>query len=64
MTVAEIDALAQQIADDLFVTGAGEQADRLVLWGAADDRNLGGWSKRAVVDRVRKLLLHATGATR
>jgi hypothetical protein len=63
MSVAKIDALARLIADDLFVNGSGDQADRLVLWVDADERNLGGWAKRAVVDRVRTHLRRAVGAT-
>jgi hypothetical protein len=43
--------VAETIADELFVNGFGEQADRLVLLDDAG-RNLGGWSKTAVVDRI------------
>ena len=56
MTRAEMDVIAERIADDLFVDAAGEEADRLVLWIDADERNLGGWCKRAVADRVRAVL--------
>lgn len=48
--------IAQAIADDLFVNGEGKQADRLVLWVDASERNLGGWAKVAVIDRIVKRL--------
>jgi hypothetical protein len=44
--------IAQVIADDLFTNHEGAQADRLVLWVDADERNLGGWAKRVVIDRI------------
>lgn len=47
--------LAEQIADELFVNGFGERAERLVLLDDAG-RNLGGWSKTAVVDRITACL--------
>jgi len=62
MTVAEIDAITQHIVDDLFVNGFGEHADRLVMTKDSDpQRPLGGWSKRAVLQRVREALLCLTG---
>jgi hypothetical protein len=48
--------IAQLIADDLFMNHVGEQADRLVLWMDADERNLGGWAKRVVIDRIVAVL--------
>ena len=54
--------IAQQIADDLFVNGQGEQADRLVLTVDSTrsppqrERNLGGLAKLVVIDRIEKHL--------
>lgn len=64
MTRVKARALAQAIADDLFVAGDGEHADRLVLWVDADERNLGGWSKRAVIDRIEQQFLASAGVDR
>jgi len=58
---------AKQFVDDLFRNGAGEEADRLLLIqdGAfmapdiAKPRDLGGWCKAAVLDRVNALLAQA-----
>ena len=43
--------IAQRIVDYLFANGQGEQAERLVLT-SGDNKNLGGWSKRPVVDVI------------
>jgi hypothetical protein len=43
--------VAQWIADYLFVNGQGQEADRLVLT-TKEGKDLGGWCKRAVVDRI------------
>jgi hypothetical protein len=51
--------IATAIVDDLFTNGAGEAADRLVMIQELEGgrrRDLGGWSKVAVQDRVAKLL--------
>lgn len=52
--------LAKAITSDLFVNGAGETADRLVMvkdqvFGEKriPEKNLGGWCSQAVIDRVR-----------
>jgi len=47
---------AAAIVRELFTNGAGESADRLVLT-SGDGKYLGGWSPRAVNDRVRAILL-------
>lgn len=52
MTPKHARALAKAIADDLFVNGAGEHADRLVLWVDATGRNLGGLAKVVVIERL------------
>jgi len=52
--------IARAIADDLFVNGRGEKADRLVLWVDADERNLGGWAHVAVVTRIVNILKRMT----
>ena len=50
--------IARMIADDLFANGAGELAERLVLTvDGPPKRNLGGWSKAAVITRITSLLL-------
>ena len=43
--------LAERIVEQLFVNGQGKEAERLVLM-SCDNKNLGGWSKRAVVDVI------------
>jgi hypothetical protein len=43
--------VVKRIVDDLFVNGNGDKAERLVLT-SSDGRNLGGWSKDAVVARI------------
>jgi hypothetical protein len=47
--------LAHEIAGVLFVNGAGEQADRLVL-ELPGKRAGGGWCYQAVVDRAKEVL--------
>jgi len=47
--------LAERIVRDLFTTGLGERATRLVLIDV-NDRNLGGWSERAMTDRIARAL--------
>lgn len=48
--------VAKRIARDLFTNGAKEHAVGLRLL-LDDGKNGGGWSERAVVDRVRAILL-------
>jgi hypothetical protein len=51
--------LAVAIADELFVNGFNEAAERLVLAVDLPDgqiKNLGGWSWAAVVQRVERHL--------
>jgi hypothetical protein len=54
--------LAEQIADDLFTNGEGKPADRLVLT-VNGRRDLGGWSRGAVIDRVVAILKRARSTT-
>lgn len=57
MNERQMRELAETIADDLFINGAGDEADRLVLTiDKPTERNLGGWSRRAVTERVIKAL--------
>jgi hypothetical protein len=42
---------ARKIVADLFVNGNGDEAHRLVLM-TADGRDLGGWCRQSVVDRI------------
>lgn len=48
--------LPAAVAERLFVNGAGEKADRLCLFDSVVSRNLGGWCKAAVEDRVRQII--------
>jgi hypothetical protein len=53
----DTEALAKQIAHDLFVNGQGQCAQRLVLTiDGPPTRNLGGWSEEAMADRIEDLL--------
>jgi hypothetical protein len=54
MSKQEAIAIATKIADELFRNGSGQKADRLVL--VQGDRDLGGWCKAAVIDRIEKEL--------
>ena len=49
------DKLAHAITDYLFRNGLGEEATHLKLY--TDMNCLGGWSKSAATDRVRRILL-------
>jgi hypothetical protein len=54
---ANVVTLATAIARVLFTNGRGEVADRLVMIvDAPTPRDLGGWSERAVVDRIVRVL--------
>lgn len=47
----------QTLVDALFTNGSGEKADRLVLTvDSTPKRDLGGWCRGAVVDRLREAL--------
>lgn len=49
--------LAEEIAGSLFVNGAGQHAERLVLTvDGPPERDLGGWSLTAAVDVIEKAL--------
>lgn len=54
-------ALARQIAERLFINGAGEKADRLMLVDE-DDKDLGGWCEGAVVDQAASAIEEFFGA--
>jgi hypothetical protein len=41
-----------KFVDDLFIAGNGEQAERLMLWRDSDRRDLGGWCRDAIADRL------------
>lgn len=47
--------IAMEIATDLFTNGGGEKADRLVMIQHSET-DIGGWSQRAVEDRVADIL--------
>ncbi len=53
-----------QFVDGLFVNGSGQKADRLVL--VADgppSRDLGGWCKQAIADRLMVALASLPNGT-
>jgi len=52
---AIIHKLAKKIADDLFTSGSGEKAIRLVL-KLNDIDNAGGWCESAAIDRIEAIL--------
>jgi hypothetical protein len=52
--------LARRIAKDLFTTGAGHRCERLVLT-FPDGTNGGGWSERALADKIERELIAAGG---
>jgi hypothetical protein len=48
---------ARALCADLFTTGGGVKADRLVLWGDVNSmsqggRDLGGWGRRPFTDKL------------
>ncbi len=50
--------ILEAVVADLFVNGFGEQADRLVLTqDGQPPRDLGGWGKQAVRNKVLRALL-------
>jgi len=54
-------AVAKRIARDLFVKGSGDRAERLVLTiDGPPKQDLGGWSERAMADRIETLLRRLT----
>lgn len=54
----EPDALEAAV-DSLFVNGGGQKAERLVLTDK-NGRDLGGWCRQAIVDRLREALAERT----
>lgn len=51
----EMQDLAEKIAEQLFMNGMGEEANRLVL-ELPGKRDGGGWCKQAVVDVIMSVL--------
>lgn len=62
MSEEQLRYVADAIASDLFETGFGDEATRLVLFDedlTGDlKRNLGGWNRTAVSHRVHRILAH------
>ena len=54
--------LAKRIADYLFINGAGQQADRLVLM-LPDERDGGGWCKQAAMDQIDRAIREESPST-
>lgn len=53
--------IAAVITDHLLVNGAGDRADRLVLTvDGPPTRDLGGWSRQPLIDRIARLLQQET----
>lgn len=50
-----LEDLAADLVNKLFTNGFGEQAHRLVLT-TSDGRDLGGWGRRPVYDRILEVL--------
>lgn len=50
---------ALEIAESLFTNGSGSKAERLVLWQDTTQRDLGGWCRAAVADRIDAALARA-----
>lgn len=50
-----VNHITNEVVEILFVNGAGEEAERLVLT-AKDGRDLGGYSKAAVIDHLLRIL--------
>lgn len=48
--------LAARLVEALFTNGAGQRADRLVLVHGADERDLGGWGRGPITDRLAEAL--------
>jgi hypothetical protein len=49
---ARLHGLVRRIVNRLFVNGCGEKASRLVLRDDVRGRDLGGWCRSAVRDRI------------
>lgn len=62
MTPEQARELAERIAADLFTSGIGSAAERLVLWRDSDRRDLGGGCRESVVDRIAKAIAAAVPA--
>lgn len=57
--------MARRVARRLFMNGAREQADRLVLTAdGPPKRDLGGWSKEAAVDQIADVLRSQIGKSK
>jgi hypothetical protein len=53
MDRASIDVIVAVLVEDLMTNGAQQRAERLKLV-ASDGRDLGGWSARALQERIRR----------
>jgi hypothetical protein len=53
MDRASIDVIVAVLVEDLMTNGAQQRAERLRLV-APDGRDLGGWSARALQERIRR----------
>ncbi len=60
MDEQEAREIAGRIVAELFQNGAREQANRLVLMQDNPQRNLGGWGRLAVEDRIVSYLVGRT----
>ncbi len=59
--------IAEAIAEELFVNGQGDRADRLALMksqGTDPERYLGGWSKSAAISVIEQALIKHQGVER
>lgn len=59
-----LEQLIAQFVDGLFVNGSGQKADRLVLTvDGPPSRDLGGWCKQAIADRLMVALVSLPNGT-
>ena len=61
MSKHEMEQLAERITDYLFENGQGQQAERLVLTDC-DGNDLGGWSRRPVIDVIVRMIREVSDA--
>lgn len=61
MTEEQVKRIAQRVADYLFINGAGQKAERLMLVSKFG-RDYGGWCRQAVVDVVVREVASELGA--
>ena len=51
-----LEELATRLVRDLFINGAGQQADRLVMMRDGEKGDLGGWSEKGAIWQLTRTL--------